>query len=93
MNDHFESPEREASSALKADVRCQLFEASPGVPLSTALSRASGMLSTALVLCDETCDSELTTTRALNQAIYQLVDAGKILIDAAQADAEQRLKL
>lgn len=97
MNDHFESPEREDSSALKADVRCQLFEASPGVPLSTALSRASGMLSTALVLCDETCDetcdSELTTTRALNQAIYQLVDAGKILIDAARADAEQRLKL
>ncbi len=48
------------------------------------------MLSTALALCEETCDSEPTTTRALNQAIYQLVEAGKILIDAAKADAEQQ---
>lgn len=80
MNDHNQTQSPDTQGSFHG----QLFTVAPNLPISVALSRASGMLSTALVLCDETSDSEISTTRALNEAIYQLIEAGKTLIDAAQ---------
>ncbi|WP_416422093.1 DUF3077 domain-containing protein [Pseudomonas sp. App30] len=66
-----------------------LFSVQPGIPLHEALEHLAANLANMAVLCDEACDADTRTTRALNQIMGQLIDSSSGLLAAALEGLDQ----
>ncbi|WP_425225266.1 hypothetical protein [Pseudomonas sp.] len=60
-----------------------LFSVHAGIPLHNALEHLAANLANMAVLCDEACDADIRTTRAMNQIMGQLIDSSSGLLAAA----------
>jgi len=59
-----------------------LFCVQPDILLQEALEQIALNLRNMTILCDECCDSDTKTTRALNQIMGQLIDSSSGLLNS-----------